>query len=39
VPLSEGEVKSLADGIEGVLTSVDTAGKTTTTWGKFKSAK
>ncbi|MCE2403417.1 LamG domain-containing protein [Candidatus Poribacteria bacterium] len=39
VPLSEGEVKSLADGIEGVLTSVDAAGKTTTTWGKFKSAK
>lgn len=35
VPLSEGDVKSLGNGIEGAL-SVDAAGKTTTTWGKLK---
>ena len=38
VPLSEEEIKSLGNGIEGVF-AVDAAGKTTTTWGKLKSAK
>ena len=38
VPLSEDEVKSLDNGIEGVF-AVDAAGKTTTTWGKLKSAR
>ena len=38
VPLSEDEVKSLGNGIEGVL-AVDAAGKTATTWGRLKSAK
>lgn len=37
VPLSEDVVKSLGNGIEGVL-EVDAAGKTATTWGKLKSA-
>ena len=36
--LSEVEVKSLGSGIEGAL-AVDASGKTTTTWGKLKSAK
>lgn len=38
VALSEGDVKSLGNGIEGAL-DVDAAGKTTTTWGKLKAAK
>ena len=38
VPLSEGDVKALGNGIEGAL-DVDAAGKTTTTWGKLKAAK
>ena len=38
VPLSKDEIKSLDNGIEGVF-AVDAAGKTTTTWGKLKSAK
>ena len=38
VPLSADDVKSLGNGIEGVL-AVDAAGKTTTTWGKLKAAK
>ena len=38
VPLAEDAVKSLDNGIEGVF-AVDAAGKTTTTWGKLKSAK
>ena len=38
VALSEDEVKSLGNGIEGAL-AVDAAGKTTTTWGKLKAAK
>ncbi len=38
VPLSEGDVKLLGNGIEGAL-AVDAAGKTTTTWGKLKAAK
>lgn len=35
VALSENEVKSLGNGIEGAL-DVDAAGKTTTTWGALK---
>lgn len=38
VALSEGDVKSLGNGIEGAL-AVNAAGKTTTTWGKLKAAK
>lgn len=38
VALSEDDVKSLGNGIEGAL-AVDAAGKTTTTWGKLKAAK
>ncbi len=38
VALSENDVKSLGNGIEGAL-AVDAAGKTTTTWGKLKAAK
>ena len=38
VALSEGDVKSLGNGIEGAL-AVDAAGKTTTTWGKLKAVK
>ena len=38
VPLSADEVKTLGNGIEGVL-AVDAAGKTTTTWGRLKSVK
>lgn len=38
VPLSEDEIKSLGNGIEGVF-AVDAGGKITTTWGKLKSAK
>ena len=38
VPLFEDEVKSLGNGIDGVF-AVDAAGKTTTTWGKLKSAE
>lgn len=38
VALSEDDVKSLGNGIEGAL-AIDAAGKTTTTWGKLKSVK
>ncbi len=38
VALSEGDIKSLGNGIEGAL-AVNAAGKTTTTWGKLKAAK
>ncbi|MDE0314812.1 MAG: LamG domain-containing protein [Candidatus Poribacteria bacterium] len=38
VPLSEDEIKSLGNGIEGVF-AVDAGGKITTTWGKLKSTK
>ncbi len=38
VPLSEDEIKSLGNGIEGVF-AVDAGGKITTTWGKLKSSK
>ncbi len=38
VPLTEDEVKSLGNGIEGVF-AVDAAGKTATTWGRLKVAE
>ena len=38
VPLSEDEVKSLGNGIEGVF-AVDATGKITTTWGKLKASE
>lgn len=38
VPLTEDEVNSLGNGIEGVF-AVDAAGKITTTWGKLKAAE
>ncbi|MDE0087246.1 MAG: LamG domain-containing protein [Candidatus Poribacteria bacterium] len=38
VPLSDDEIKSLGNGIEGVF-AVDAGGKITTTWGKLKSSK
>ncbi|MDE0481318.1 MAG: LamG domain-containing protein [Candidatus Poribacteria bacterium] len=38
VPISEDEIKSLGNGIEGVF-AVDAGGKITTTWSKLKSSK
>ena len=38
VPLTEDDIKSLSNGIEGVY-SVDAAGKITTTWGRVKSSE
>ena len=38
VPLSEDDIKTLKNGIDGAF-SVDTTGKITTTWGKLKASE